>query len=239
MNCFVTNIYKFSGLEVYGLPPDAKYDDHIGFINLLSQTDPPGIFGMHNNADITCAINETNNVFNNILLTLPRIVGGGGKSTELSPDEIVKNKAQEILTKLEPFKFNIDEVRDKHPIRQDESLNSVLHQELMRYNNLISTVKISMKKLIDAINGDAVMTSDLEQITLKMFDNKLPENISSVSYPSLKPLGSWVNDFIDKLNFMQKWVEEGIPKSFWISGFFFTQSFLTGVLQNFARKVYT
>ena len=35
---------------------------------------------------------------------------------------------------------------------------------------------------------------------------------------------------------MSEWIAHGPPATFWITGFYFTHAFLTGVKQNFARK---
>ena len=40
--------------------------------------------------------------------------------------------------------------------------------------------------------------NELEELFNAMFDNKVSELWSKVSYPSLKPLGSWIIDFFKR-----------------------------------------
>jgi dynein heavy chain len=86
-----------------------------------------------------------------------------------------------------------------------------------------------------ALTGAAVMSTDLEALATALSQSKVPAAWKAVSYPSVKPLASWVTDLLSRLDFFQKWIAAGPPPIFWLSGFFFTQSFLTGVRQNSAR----
>jgi dynein heavy chain len=70
-----------------------------------------------------------------------------------------------------------------------------------------------------------------------IFDQKVPDLWVAVAYPSLKPLLTWCADLVQRLNMLQNWIDNGTPKGFWISGFFFPQAFVTGTRQNYARKM--
>jgi len=86
------------------------------------------------------------------------------------------------------------------------------------------------------MKGLTTLDERLEEVYDSLKLKKIPAMWLKKSYPSDKSLGGYITDLVERLAFLQKWIDDGIPKLFWISGFFFTQSFLTGVLQNYARK---
>ena len=102
----------------------------------------------------------------------------------------------------------------------------------MRFNNLLGNMKTSLKNIRDAIDGNCIMTNEIESMLQSVYDNKTPEKINKVSYSSMMLFSFRVNDYIKKMEFLQNWIDKGIPTTFWISAIYFTHSFLIDILQN-------
>uniref|UniRef100_A0A3B5AK42 Dynein axonemal heavy chain 3 n=1 Tax=Stegastes partitus TaxID=144197 RepID=A0A3B5AK42_9TELE len=217
--------------DLYYVPTHGPYQTYVSYIRSLPICADPCVFGLHSNADITKDNQETNQLLDGVLLTLPRQSGGGAKS----PQEVVDELAEDILSKL-PTDFDIQMVMDKYPVVYEESMNTVLRQEVIRFNRLTDVVRVSLVNIRKALKGQIVMSSELENVFNSMLVGKVPAVWAAKSYPSLKPMGSYVTDLLARLQFLQDWIDNGPPTVFWLSSFYFPQSFLTGVSQNYARK---
>jgi len=150
--------HKLSENGSYVVPSDGNKQDYITFIDKnLPLNDLTEVFGMHDNAEITSAINVTRQVLATALTMQPRVTSSGGKSQ----DQILDETCKSILSKL-PKQFDMEYVEKRHPITYEESMNTVLLQELLRFNRLLEIVRSSLVNIGKAIIGEVTMSVELE-----------------------------------------------------------------------------
>jgi dynein heavy chain len=211
----------------------------MAYIETLPTEDTPQTYGLHENANITFYDKETRA----LLDTLVSLEGGsgGGSQDSSGTDKMVMDSSVNVLSKL-PEKF--DKIR-AHPDTfakiADGSINSMgvfLGQEMIRFNRLMNDIQADLLELQKAIKGVVVMSPGLEKMYNCFIFQQIPDRWGEhgSGYPCLKPLGSFLEDLFLRLVFVETWLTTGPPVSFWISGFFFPQGFMTGIAQTHSRK---
>eukprot|EP00435_Cladocopium_sp_Y103_P013143 s1702_g3.t1 len=189
-------LYQEQNGATYVPPPKGGYEEHLEHIRNLPLVTPPGVFGFHENANLTKEKTGCES---------------GGSSSSAggsSPDVVVGEIAKDVLSRL-PEPWDVAKQQEKYPTLYEESMNTVLAQELKRFNGLLKAIQQSLKDIQKAVKGLLLMSANLETAFFEIFDGKTPA---------------------------MKWVDNGAPVMFWFSGIYFTQAFTTGASQNFARK---
>ncbi|KAG1684351.1 Dynein heavy chain 5, axonemal [Nymphon striatum] len=222
--------------EKYSLPATSSHpvtiQDHLQFIQSLPNIDPPTLFGLHPNADVTYQMNRSLMVLDTILNIQPKDERVGG--TE-SRESVVYKLCKDILNKLPQDYDNYQVLACLKKMGLTSSLTTFLRQEINLIQNVISVVRTELLNLRLAIDGTIIMNEFLQQTLDCMYDGKVPQSWSKISWGSAATLGFWLTSLIDRNNQYQKWCFQGRPHVFWMPGFFNPQGFLTAVRQEETR----
>ncbi|CBZ27922.1 putative dynein heavy chain [Leishmania mexicana MHOM/GT/2001/U1103] len=220
---------------IYHIPEDVSSLASIcAYLNGLPTFESPQLFGLHANADITFNKSTVRRQLAAILSVQPRTKAAAGRSPE-----------DKVLEMVSEFQWRLPGAIDKthaHPdtYRLTEagtmiSLGTVAGQEILFFNNVLAKLGRTLHLLQRAIKGEVVMSAELEAMFDAMLLGQVPKLWQDGGYLSRKPLASWYEDTLKRIEFFRDWNDNGLPTSFWISGFFFPQGFLTGVLQTYSR----
>eukprot|EP00958_Prasinococcus_capsulatus_P016076 scaffold1766_cov401-Prasinococcus_capsulatus_cf.AAC.33 len=139
--------YRFSPSGLYFAPPDGSYETYIEYIKQLPMNEEPEVYGLHPNASITKNQQEVDRLFHSISLTL------GQSSTSVSgksKEDLLAGLTADIAAKV-PSLFDIELALHKYPVLYEESMNTVLCQEMVRFNRLIEVIQSTLSDLLKAL----------------------------------------------------------------------------------------
>eukprot|EP00198_Chlamydomonas_reinhardtii_P010624 XP_001699961.1 dynein heavy chain 4 [Chlamydomonas reinhardtii] len=205
----------------------ARARSYMSYVETLPTAALPDVFGLHLNADISKDLATTNGLLASLTATSGGAAAGGG-------DAGAAALVQGLLDRV-PADFNLEAVQAAYPVSYHQSLNQVLVQELARYNRLLSTLRTSLTQLGRAVAGLALLSAELEGVLQAVEAGQVPAAWKPQSFPSLKPLGGYMTDLVERCAFLSGWAQRGPPAAFWLGAFFFPPAFTTAALQNFAR----
>ncbi|XP_068218270.1 dynein axonemal heavy chain 5-like [Palaemon carinicauda] len=227
----LTSDFRF--FQGYGLPMCKSQGDYLEFVNLLPPTDSPEVFGLHSNADITYQINTAKGILDTILSMQPK--EGGGQRGGETREAVVSRQAHDMLMKL-PQEYNQHEIRESlNRMGAILPMNIFLRQELDRMLKVLKTVRHTLQDMNLAIEGTIIMSPSLKDTLDAMYDARVPERWRKISWES-STLGFWFTELLERDCQFRKWIIHGRPKSFWVTGFFNPQGFLTAMRQEVTRQ---
>ena len=91
-----------------------------------------------------------------------------------------------------------------------------------------------MLNMIDAIEGTIIMTPEIVESINAVYDFRVPYKWqydptgAEISWLTAS-LAAWLKGLVDRYHQLNSWVQKERPPSFWMTGFFNPQGFLTAM----------
>lgn len=234
------------------LPESRSYEELISFVeeHVPENANPEMWYGLHENARISVDRKHSAELMSTLVNINAGGSGGGGgsaaptgrrKSSAKDVEDPIIVVAQGLLERIPPLierTAAVVTVDNMGRPSAEAPLQTLLSHEVDLYNRLTTQMRKNLEELIRAMKGQVVMTQKTEQIATRLGYNQVPDTWRSVGYLTMKPLGSYFEDYLRRIDFINSWRLHGPQPSFWLPGLFFPQGFITAILQSRSRALH-
>lgn len=118
----------------------------------------------------------------------------------------------------------------------DSILAVVLSQELERYNELLETMKDSLRNALNGLAGSCLLSEEMEEFIEQIKEDEIPKAWEGVAYPTMDDLPGYLADLLERVDFLRKWLVEGPPKEYWVTALFEPGDFFIALLYMHAME---
>jgi len=99
---------------------------------------------------------------------------------------------------------------------------------------VLGIVRATMISMVDAIDGNISMTPEIVDSINQVYDFRVPRKWqydptgAEISWLTAS-LAGWIKGLLDRYHQLNGWINKERPPSFWLTGFFNPQGFLTSM----------
>jgi len=174
-------------------------------------------------------------MFRTLVELQPRAVASADEGT-MSPTDVAAAKLDDVMDRFAEKKFDVDDLASS--LDEKGPYQNVFLQEMEVMNRLLAEIVRSLKELSLGFKGELTMSDAMEAIVTALYMDQIPSPWSKVSWPSRRPLSTWLVNFASRLQQLEDWSNNPteLPKCTCLSYLVNPQSFLTAVNQVAAQK---
>ena len=199
--------------------------------------DPPEVFGLHFNADISSQIHDNLQLLDGIRILNSNIaVTGEYQSIEAALMNKIKLAREKIPKPLEADKkkFEMFDDADKSEGIKYNPINNLLYQEAEKFNKLISIITNDLIAYEKALKGHITISTNIVEGINALTEDKVPTSWQCM-YVSLKSFMRFLEDLHQRVEFFRQWITNGLYTPYYYLGYFTNPiSFITAIKQRFS-----
>ena len=218
-----------SGVEAFKAPStSSNYDIVIEHVEEELRTETPLAFGLHPNAEIGFRT-QTSEELLRIVLELSASSGDGSNTEGQDSQQMTELAIQDIMETLRDVKLETDSI----PMEDVGPFQNIILQECDRMNILVAEIIRSLVELDLGFKGDLTVSDAMEELGNSLYLDRVPKRWEMLAYPSLRSLGAWIADLVNRISQLNDWVASptDTPVVTWLPGLFNPPSFLTAIMQ--------